>query len=91
MPQGEDIGKLIESGVTSEISEEDMLIYLCSAQLIEVDSISKEINCAEHEYMNMSPSLIALATPLLIEWDIFAIFLTQALTTEDTSLQFTPQ
>ena len=32
-------------------------IYSCSAQLIsfEVDSISKEINCAEHEYMNMSP------------------------------------
>ena len=41
-------------------------MYSCSAQLIsfEVDSISKEINCAEHEYMNMSPSLIALA-PLL--------------------------
>ena len=28
------------------------------------DSISKEINCTEHEYMNMSPSLIELATPL---------------------------
>ena len=27
-------------------------------------TISKEINCAEHEYMNMSPSLIALAMPL---------------------------
>ena len=42
-------------------------MYSCSAQLIsfEVDSISKEINCAEHEYMNMSPSLIALA-PLLV-------------------------
>ena len=32
----------------------------------EIDSISKEINCAEHEYMNMPPSLIALATPLVI-------------------------
>ena len=31
---------------------------------IEIDSFSKEINCAEHEYMNMSPSLIELATPL---------------------------
>ena len=43
-----------------------MFIYSCAAQLIsfKVDSISKEINCAEHEYMNMSPSLIALATPL---------------------------
>ena len=50
----------------SAISEGDIFIYSCSAQLIsfEVDSISKEINCAEHEYMNMSPSLIALAPPL---------------------------
>ena len=50
----------------SAISEGDIFIYSCSAQLIslEVDSISKEINCAEHEYMNKSPSLIALA-PLL--------------------------
>ena len=31
----------------------------------EIESTSKEINCAEHEYMNMSPSLIALA-PLLV-------------------------
>ena len=29
-----------------------------------IDLISKELNCAEHEYMNMSPSLIELATPL---------------------------
>ena len=57
----------------SAISEGDIFIYSCSAQLIsveiestslEVDSISKEINCAEHEYMNLSPSLIALAPPL---------------------------
>ena len=34
---------------------------------MEVDSISKEISCAEHEYMNMSPSLVALAPPLNIE------------------------
>ena len=54
------------SGVASAISEGDIFIYSSSAQLIsfEVDSISKEINCAQHEYMNMSPSLIALATPL---------------------------
>ena len=40
---------------------------MCSAQLIsfEIESTSKEINRAEHEYMNMSPSLIALATLLL--------------------------
>ena len=54
------------SGVASSISEGDIFIYSCSAQLIsfETDSISKEINCAEHEYMNMSPPLIELATPL---------------------------
>ena len=38
------------SGVASAISE--------------IESTSKEINCAEHEYMNMSPSLIALVTLL---------------------------
>ena len=54
------------SGVASSISEGDIFIYSYSTQLIsfEIDSISKEINCAEHEYMNMSPSLIELATPL---------------------------
>ena len=31
---------------------------------IEIESISKEINCAEHEYMNMFPSHIELATSL---------------------------
>ena len=29
----------------------------------EIKSISKEVNCTEHKYMNMSPSLIELATP----------------------------
>ena len=41
------------SDVASSISEGDIFIYSCSAQLIE--SISKEINCAEHEYMNIPP------------------------------------
>ena len=56
---------LCSSGA-SAISEGDIFIYSCSAQLIsfEIESTSKEINCAEHEYMIMSPSLIALA-PLL--------------------------
>ena len=64
------------SGVASSISEGGIFIYLCSAQLISfennlilcicvVNLISKEINCVEHEYMNMCPgSLIALAMPL---------------------------
>ena len=54
------------SSVARAIREGGIFIYSCSAQLIsfEVDLISKEINCAEHEYMNVSPSLIALATPL---------------------------
>ena len=54
------------SSGASTMSEGDIFIYSCSAQLIsfEIESTSKEINCAEHEYMNMSPSLIALA-PLL--------------------------
>ena len=54
------------SGVASSISEGDIFIYLCSAQLtpFEIDSISKEINCAEQKYMNMSPSLIELVMPL---------------------------
>ena len=62
------IRKLEGSGGASAISEGDIFIYSCSAQLIsfEIESTSKEINCAEHEYMNMSPSLIALA-PLLLE------------------------
>ena len=54
------------SGVASSISGGDIFIYSCSAQLnaFEIDSISKEINCTEHEYMNMSPSRSELATPL---------------------------
>ena len=56
------------SGVTSSISEGEIFIYACSAQLssFEIKLISKEINCPEHEYMNMSPSLIELATPLSV-------------------------
>ena len=56
------------SSGASTISEGDIFIYSCSAQLIsfEIESTSKEINGAVHEYMNMSPSLIALAT-LLVE------------------------
>ena len=55
------------TGGASAISEGDIFIYPCSAQLIffEIESTSKEFNCAEHEYMNMSPSLIALATLLI--------------------------
>ena len=59
----------VNTSGASAISEGDIFIYSCSAQLIsfEVDSISKEINCAEHEYMNTSPSLIALAPPLTVK------------------------
>ena len=54
------------SDVASSISEGDIFIYSCSAQLIhfEIESVSKDINCAEHEYMNMSPPLVELARPL---------------------------
>ena len=54
------------SGVASSISEGDIFIYLCSAQLtsFEIDLISKEINCTEQASMNMFPSLIELATSL---------------------------
>ena len=40
-------------------------MYSCSGQLssLEIDLISKELNCPEHEYMNMASSLIELATP----------------------------
>ena len=64
----QDVNRLIAtSGVASSISEGNIFIYSCSAQLISFDthSISKEINCAEHEYMNMFPALIELATPLV--------------------------
>ena len=45
------------SGVASSINEGDIFIYSCSAQLIsfEIESISKEIICAKHEYTNMFP------------------------------------
>ena len=59
------------SGVASAISEGDIFIYSCSAQLIsfEVDTISKEINCAEHEYISVSPSsYYRVATPLDDAW-----------------------
>ena len=58
------------SSSTSATSEGDIFIYSCCAQSIsfEIESTSKEINCAEHEYMNMSPSLIALA-PLLTTYN----------------------
>ena len=54
------------SGVASSISKGDIFIYSCSAQLIsfEIKLILKEVNCAEHKYMNMPPSLIELATLL---------------------------
>ena len=61
--------------VASPISEGGIFIYSCSAQLIsfdrETDSISQEIKCAEHEYMNMSPPLIELATPLIFGTAMF--------------------
>ena len=54
------------SGAASSISEGAIFIYSCSGQLssFEIDLISKELNCPEHEYMNMAPSLIELAAPL---------------------------
>ena len=61
--------KIQFSSGASAISEGDIFIYSCSARLIsfEIESTSKEINCAEHEYINTSPSPIALA-PLLIQF-----------------------
>ena len=55
------------SGAASSISEGAIFIYSCSGQLssFEIDLISKELNCPEHEYMNMAPSLIELAAPLM--------------------------
>ena len=55
------------SSGASAISEGDIFMYSCSS--FEIESTSKEINCAEHEYMNMSPSLTALA-PLLMGFQI---------------------
>ena len=52
--------KATNGGVANSISGEDIFIYSCSTQLIsfEIESISKEINCAEHQFINMSPSRI---------------------------------
>ena len=36
----------------------------CGLAITPIESISKETNCAEHEYMNMPPSLIELMLPL---------------------------
>ena len=54
------------SGAASSISEGAIFTYSCSGQLssFEIDLISKELNCPEHEYMNMAPSLIEVAAPL---------------------------
>ena len=56
----------VSSDVASSISEGDIFLYLCSAQLtsFKIDLISKEINCEEQGYMNVSNSLIELVTPL---------------------------
>ena len=65
---GLSMGMSESSGAASSISEGDIFIYSCSGQLssFEIKSISKELICPEHEYMNTSPSLIELmATPLL--------------------------
>ena len=58
----------VSIGVASSISEGEIFLYLCSAQLtsFKIDLISKEINCEEQEYMNVSPSLIELVTPLKV-------------------------
>ena len=47
--------EIVDSGVASAISEGDIFIYSCSAQLIsfQIESTSKEINCAEHEYLTI--------------------------------------
>ena len=62
------------SGAASSISGGAIFIYSCSGQLssFEIDLISKELNCPEHEYMNMAPPLIELAAPLTtyLETDI---------------------
>ena len=62
----------LATGVTSSISEGDIFIYSRSAQLVsfEMESIRKEVNCAEHKYMNMSPPFIELATPLALAINI---------------------
>ena len=63
--QSKQIRSLLTSFTRREVGK-TYGIYSCSAQLtfFEIESISKEISCAEHEYMNMPPSRIELATPL---------------------------
>ena len=67
----------LASSGASAISEGGLFIYSCSAQLIsfEIESTSREINCAEHEYMNMSLSLIALAPLLHLALGNFSCFM----------------
>ena len=69
---------ILNSGVASVISEGGIFIYSRSAQLIsfEIESTPKKIDCAEHEYMNMSPSLIALVTPLILN-DFKGLFISE--------------
>ena len=34
------------------------ILLFCTINTFEIESISKEINCAEHEYLNMSPHVL---------------------------------
>ena len=60
--------RTVTSGAASSISEGAIFICSCSGQLsyFEIDLILKELNCPEHEYMNMAPSLIELAASLTV-------------------------
>ena len=62
------MGNAVGCGAAISISEGAIFIYSCSGQLssFEIDLISKELNCPEHEYMNMAPSFIELAAPLAV-------------------------
>ena len=62
----------LANSVATSISEGDIFIYSYSTPLtsFEIKSISKEVNCAGHKYMNMSPSLIELATPLQLAFPV---------------------
>ena len=59
------MGNAVGCGAAISISEGAIFIYSCSGQLssFEIDLIAKELNCPEHEYMNMAPSFIELAVP----------------------------
>ena len=52
------------------------------------ESTSKEINCAEHEYMNMSPSLIALAPLLVAAHVALRMFIMQVLGISESLIIF---